>query len=94
MQSEFGCEGAANLETLRWLAGEASEATSPKGHPPPDRANPLWMHHGGDWWLRPELVEQFFGPLPDLPTYIRASQYLQAEGLRYAVESNRRRKWR
>jgi beta-mannosidase len=39
-------------------------------------------------------VAALFGPAADLEAYVRASQYLQAEGLRYAVESNRRRKWR
>src|SRR5262249_52875613 len=90
LHSEFGCEGAANLETLRWLAGEAGEGAIW----PPDQENRLWMHHGGDWWLRRERVEEVFGRLPDLESYVRASQFLQAEGLRYAVESGRRRQWR
>jgi beta-mannosidase len=32
--------------------------------------------------------------VPDLATFVWAGQFIQAEGLRYAVESNRRRKWR
>src|SRR5438874_13353795 len=59
LQSEFGCEGAANLETLRWLAGEGGEASAPAGHPPPDRGNPLWMRseeHTSELQSRRDLV--------------------------------------
>jgi beta-mannosidase len=90
LHSEFGCESAGNLATLRWIAGEAGDAALW----PPEPTNPLWMHHGGDWWLKPESVAELFGPLPDLATYVRASQHLQAEGIRYALEASRRRKWR
>ncbi len=90
LHSELGCEGPSHLATLRWIAGEAGE----HAFWPPDRANRLWLHHGGDWWLRPEVVTGMFGELPDLPAFIRAGQFIQAEGLRYAVESSRRRKWR
>jgi beta-mannosidase len=41
-----------------------------------------------------EQVEALFGSAADLPTFVWAGQFLQAEGLRYAVEANRRRKWR
>jgi beta-mannosidase len=83
------------------------DAATPSGHHPitpsphhptaawpVERTNALWMHHGGAWWFQRERVEALFGPLPDLETFVRAGQFLQAEGLRYAVEANRRRKWR
>ncbi|MCZ7545173.1 MAG: hypothetical protein M5R40_17340 [Anaerolineae bacterium] len=35
-----------------------------------------------------------FGEIADLATLVRAAQLLQAEGLRYALEANRRRKYR
>jgi beta-mannosidase len=36
---------------------------------------------------------QLFGELPDLDTTVRCSQFVQAEGLRYANQSMRRHKW-
>jgi beta-mannosidase len=51
------------------------------------------MHHGGAWWFQGERVEALFGPVPDLDTFVWAGQFLQAEGLRYAVEANMRRQW-
>jgi beta-mannosidase len=87
LHSEFGCEGAANPETLEFIF-EEDEA------PPPDREDPVWMHHGGDWWLRPEKLQEAFGALLDALSFVWASQLLQAAGLQYAVEANRRRKWR
>jgi beta-mannosidase len=117
LYSEFGVEGAANLEALQAIAAVRREASgaSPAGPAreelpaveltphashltaplwPVERTNPLWMHHGGAWWFQGERVEQLFGPLPDLPAFVWAGQWLQAEGLRYAVEASRRRKWR
>jgi beta-mannosidase len=86
LHSEFGCEGPANPETLRFIfSGDP---------PPPARTDAVWMHHGGGWWLRPEAVEGAFGPVSDAETFVRAGQQLQAMGLQYAVEANRRRKWR
>jgi beta-mannosidase len=86
LHSEFGCEGTAGRPAL--------EAVFEGSPPLPDTADPVWMHHGGAWWLRPEPVEAAFGTLKDVPTFVRASQLLQAMGLQYAVEANRRRKWR
>jgi beta-mannosidase len=61
---------------------------------PVERTNPLWMHHGGAWWFQGERVAALFGDVADLATFVWVGQFLQAEGLRYAVESNRRRKLR
>ncbi|HWG86092.1 MAG TPA: hypothetical protein VNT60_11495 [Deinococcales bacterium] len=36
-------------------------------------------------------MQECFGGIEDLPTLVKASQFLQAEGLRYALEANRRR---
>ena len=48
--------------------------------------------HLGDWWNDEPLVQAAFGGgIDDLDTLRRASQQLQADGLRYAVEANRRR---
>jgi beta-mannosidase len=84
--SEFGVEGMANLETL--------EATIGLEHRwPAGKTNPEYAHRGA-WWNNEPLVQATFGGIDDLPGLVRASQYLQASGLRYAVEANRRRQWR
>ena len=49
LHSEFGCEGAANLSTLRRILSEENLW-------PPDGTNPAWVHHGA-WWLNREAVE-------------------------------------
>ena len=84
--SEFGAEGAGNLYTIQRFISSCYQW-------PPDATNPAWVHHGS-WWLHREKLESMTGPIDDLPTFIKASQFMQAEGLRYAIESNRRRKWR
>jgi len=86
LHSEFGAEGAANLRTLRRTLSEERLW-------PPDASNPAWVHRGS-WWLNRPVVERVFGALADIESYVRASQWVQFEGLRYAVEAGRRGKWR
>ena len=57
-----------------------------------DESNPLWLHHGS-WWIQRDMMTRVFGAIDDLATYVRASQLLQAEAMRYGYESHRRRKW-
>jgi beta-mannosidase len=58
---------------------------------PADRTNPVYEHLGA-WWNNAPLVQQAFGGrIEEVDTLRRASQWLQYEGLRYAVEGNRRR---
>lgn len=84
--SEFGSEGAGNLYTIMRYISDCYRW-------PPTAANPAWVHHGS-WWLHAEKLEGMFGEISDLETFVKASQWMQAEGLRYAIESNRRRQWR
>ncbi len=60
------------------------------------RENRVWAHHSGGWdsYSTRELL--LFGDLRNLSLedYIRVSQYIQAESLRYSLESNRRRQWK
>jgi beta-mannosidase len=82
--SEFGVEGMANRR-------QADRLIAPEHRWPADRSNPVYRHLG-DWWNNAELVQASFGGrLEDVETMRRASQQLQADGLRYAVEANRRR---
>ncbi|GIG35865.1 hypothetical protein Cpa01nite_12460 [Cellulomonas pakistanensis] len=82
--SEFGVEGMANRRLLDHLV-PADRVW------PLDRSNPVHRHLG-EWWDNAPLVQECFGGrLTDVDGYRRASQHLQATGLAYAVEADRRR---
>ncbi|MFE4722617.1 glycoside hydrolase family 2 protein, partial [Streptomyces sp. NPDC056728] len=84
LHSEFGVEGMANRRTWNALV-------PPDAHWPTGRDNPV-MEHLGAWWNNTPLVVSAFGGRPrDVEDMRRASQYLQYDGLRYAVEANLRR---
>ncbi|MHB9026724.1 MAG: glycoside hydrolase family 2 protein [Armatimonadota bacterium] len=80
-----GCAGAANYSAMHLVAREERLW-------PPTNANTLWVHRG-QRWVDFFMLDGLFGLLTDLQGYIQASQLMQAEGLRYLVEANRRRKW-
>jgi beta-mannosidase len=82
--TEFGVEGMTNAAALdRLLPAEVQW--------PADRSNPPYRHLG-EWWNNAPLVQRSFaGRLPDVAALRRASQLLQATGLGYAVEADRRR---
>ena len=83
IHSEFGVEGMAN--DLSMIA--------PEHHWPADRSNPVYEHLGA-WWNNAPLVQEVFGGrIEDVDTMRRASQWLQYDGLRYAVEATIRRAW-
>ena len=87
LASEFGTEGMTNYNTLV-KSMDASHLW------PPSRDNYLYFHRGS-WWVNYPLVQECFGgELTEIKSAIRASQFLQYEGLRYAVESCRRRAFR
>jgi beta-mannosidase len=86
IHSEFGVEGMTNRRALDELI--ASEHRWPA-----DRTNPVYEHLGA-WWNNASLVQEAFGGrIDDVETMRRASQWLQYEGLRYAVEATIRRAW-
>jgi beta-mannosidase len=79
--SELGVEGMTNRRAL--------EALVPAHHRwPTGRENRIYSHLGARWNNEP-LVQTTFGGFADLDALRRASQYLQADGLRYAIEANR-----
>lgn len=82
--TEFGVEGMANARSF--------EAVVPEGERwPCDRSNPV-MRHLGEWWNNEPVVQEAFGHrLTDVTAVRRGSQLLQATGLQYAVEADRRR---
>ena len=83
--SEFGVEGITNLRTL--------DATISKEHQwPVTLDNPYWFHRGA-WWVKRPMWDRTFGELNSIERLVRATQFMQADGLRYALESDRRRKY-
>jgi beta-mannosidase len=84
LYSEFGVEGMTNRRSLEALVAEPHRW-------PADRTNPVYEHLGA-WWNNATLVQEAFGGrLLDVDLLRRASQWLQCEGLRYAVEATLRR---
>ena len=84
LHSEFGVEGMTNRRALEALIAEEHRW-------PADRTNPVYEHLGA-WWNNAPLVQDAFGGrIADVETMRRASQWLQYEGLRYAVEATIRR---
>lgn len=82
--SEFGVNGMSSIETLKtFLSEEHLKPTS--------MANDhIWRHHG-DWWDTYMRDTEIFGAPETLEQQVVRSQFIQAEGLRYGVEANRRR---
>ena len=86
--SEFGCDGMSSLACLQRFLPES------------DRLRPVAMHENdgwrfhGEWWCTWSREKEMFGSCADLSRYIAASQWMQAEGLRYILEANQRRKFR
>jgi beta-mannosidase len=84
LYSEFGVEGMTNRAALEELIDEEHRW-------PADRTNPVYEHLGA-WWNNAPLVQECFGGrIRDIDTLRRASQWLQYDGLRYAVEATLRR---
>ncbi len=85
LHSEFGAEGITNLRTLNKTVSEANRW-------PVNLDNAVWQHLGA-WWVKERQWRESLGDVSDLETLQRATQYLQAEGVRYAVEADRRRQY-
>lgn len=87
LHGELGVEGMSQRESLcKFLPEKDLCLTNMKD-------NLVWRHHG-DWWDTYFRDTEIFGDMGTLQTQIDASQFIQAEGLRYALEANRRRKYK
>ena len=88
LHSEFGCDGMTNLPILeKYLAPRNRDRVYTM------ESNLTWRHHG-EWWDTTGRDFALFGDMTDdLPGFIAVSQYMQAEAIRYALESHRRRAW-
>ena len=85
LHSEFGVEAITNERTLDALI-------APEHQWPISLTNPYWEHLGS-WWVKEARWLEVYGTLDGVGTAIRATQAMQADGLRYAVEADRRRKY-
>ncbi len=85
LHSEFGVDGMSNLSALRTILSPANRKVTTMAD------NLVWRHHG-EWWDTYASREYpIFGAIADWETLVTLSQFLQAEGIRYAIEAHRRR---
>ena len=84
---ELGAEGMAAVESLRRFLAPCDLTVTDM------QRNLVWRHHG-DWWDTCARDRALTGTPDDLDAFVRISQLFQAEGIRYALASNRRRKFR
>jgi len=87
IHTEFGVQGCSSADTIRGIIPEEYLM-------PANRDNTVWKHHGAAWWHTDKEVEMLFGKTGNLDEFAKYSQFIQAEGLRYIIESNRRREFR
>ena len=87
LHSEFGVDGCSAVKSLKKFLSPANLK------PCSMKENLVWRHHG-EWWDVYDRQRELFGENIDLKTFALGSQWVQAEGLRFIVEANRRRQWR
>ncbi|WEK53114.1 MAG: glycoside hydrolase family 2 TIM barrel-domain containing protein [Candidatus Cohnella colombiensis] len=87
--SEFGVPGVSELKSLNKFLNVGKEQDEPVSM----NNNLVWRHHG-EWWDTYERDVAFFGETDDLQAFSDGSQWVQAEGLRFILEANQRRKFR
>lgn len=85
--SEFGVDGLCAVKSMRKFLSPAHVRVSDMDE------SLVWRHHG-DWWDTRERDAWFFGEPDGIDAFVRQSQWIQAEGLRFIVEANRRRQFR
>lgn len=88
---EFGCQTPSNIEV--WYRDFPVKSQWPLNEEDPTqwRKNALNAVFDTDYWLRPSVIERFFGQLDDLEMTIKGGQYLAGEGIRYAIDALRAR---
>ncbi|MNO26131.1 Exo-beta-D-glucosaminidase precursor [compost metagenome] len=86
LHSEFGVDGLSSLKSLeKFLSATNQQPVSMEN-------NAVWRHHG-EWWDTLSREEEMFGGMNNLKQYSACSQWMQAEGIRFVLEANRRRKF-
>lgn len=89
LHSEMGVDGMGNYETLKKIL-------LPENLKVTDIGRNLTWRHRAEWWDTLGRDEGFFGKFEEneLEEFIACSQMIQYEGVRYALEANRRRAFR
>ena len=85
--SEFGTDGMCCAESLQRFVSPPYRTLAPVDK------NIVYRHHG-EWWCTFRRDEALFGPCDSLRQMTLRSQWIQAEGLRFILEANRRRAMR
>lgn len=81
---ECGVDGLAALDTLKTVLPQEEQKVID------GKESFVWKHFE-TWWQTLERSEYFFGKISNLEDYVFASQFIQAEGIRYIIDCNRRR---
>ena len=89
--SEFGANAISDIQTLSYVLPAPSLAVSNVG-------DSMWGVHKAGMWLDKALWTAVFkngtgAPFRSLEEIVQVSQWLQAEGYRFAYQAGRRRKW-
>ena len=86
---EFGVNGCSCMKALKKFLGPEYLSY------PYDATNFVWRYHGASWWDSIPREREIFGEecVADLEKFVSCSQFIQAEGIRYILEANRRRKY-
>lgn len=82
--AEFGVDGLSDIKTLRQILPKKDLTVTDS------LRNDMWVNVS-NWWNTLDRDEHYFGEIKSLDDYVFVSQFMQAEGLRYIVECNRRR---
>ncbi|MDG0813952.1 glycoside hydrolase family 2 TIM barrel-domain containing protein [Cohnella rhizosphaerae] len=88
---EFGTQTAGNVELLKRTIPPASRFPIDKEDPVLIRKNMIRAAFNDEVWLMPDNIERLFGKAETFEELIATSQWMGAEGLRYAYDSLR---WR
>ncbi|MGI2294072.1 glycoside hydrolase family 2 protein [Paenibacillus sp. GXUN7292] len=86
LHSEFGVDGLTSYASMQRFMNQSELKVQSM------QENDIWRHHG-EWWCTKDREDEMFGNINDLREFVIASQWTQAEGLRYGLEANRRRKY-
>lgn len=84
--SEFGAEGMCSARSLDRFLSKKYQTLQPA------KENMAYRHHG-EWWCTYQRDRAIFGTIENMEQYTKCSQWMQAEGLRFILEANRRRKF-
>lgn len=89
VHGEFGCGGMTGYDQLCRITAEKDRIVTTSDE------NAVWAHHSGGWDSYKHREQVMFGDLRsfDIKDYIKISQFVQFESLRYSLEANRCREW-